>query len=311
MMTNNWVWVLAVSTQCWREAIDSNFVTGITKSPHLVFCMSVEYDTLLDNCIDALLNSDLSVVDDCVQQLPSYYHTFLFLRLNTMNDHDLKQSLCNLMVNPINRLTLANRTPVTGLCCDDLKRHNFTRCHIWVDSGLVNLENVYSAWDRALDHASLTTVEQGVVFFSQLSYYSAHANVVWNKGFERWLQQITETRFSMPSSPNFTSYVSDVSAAFVGVIVNASEPIKSELFWRCTAKLDTIEHSDAVVDFLRGLVDYGCEFNLPSYPFGVDDEDVSGFIHEIERTLFQLSGERLKRLAGIEDSGNDSERRKI
>lgn len=278
--------------------------------------MSVEYDTLLDNCIDALLNSDLTVVDDCVQQLPSYYHTFLFLRLNTMNDHDLKQSLCNLMVNPINTLTFANRTPVGGLCCDALQQHNFTRCRIWVECalvnlGLVNLDHLYSVWDNVLEHASSSSVEQGVVFFSQLPYYSAHANVVWNKGFERWLQQITETRFLMPSSPNFTSYVSDVSAAFVGVIVNASEPIKSELFWRCAAKLDTVEHSDAVVDFLRRLVDHGCEFNLPSYPFGVEDEDVSGFIHDIERTLFQLSGERLKRLAGIEDSGNDSERRKI
>ena len=95
------------------------------------------------------------------------------------------------------------------------------------------------------------------------------------------------------------------------MILNASEPIKSELFWRCAAKLDTVEHSDAGVDFLRRLVDYGCEFNLPSYPFGVEDEDVSAFIHDIERTLFQLSGERLRRLAGIEDSGNDSERRKI
>ena len=272
--------------------------------------MSAEHDTVLDNCIDALLRSDLSVVDECVQQLPTHYYTFLFLRLNTLDDRDLKHALCNLMSNPINTSTFSHRTPVGGLCCDALQQHNFTRCRIWVECALVNFDHLYSAWDNVVEHASFSSMEQGVVFFSQLPYYSAHANTVWSRNFERWLKQITDARFSVSQAPTLTSYVSHVVEAFVEVIANACEPIKSELFWRCAAKLDGMEQCNALEDFLRCLVDHGCELNLPSYPFG-KEEDTSTFIHDVEHRLFQLQGERLKRLAGIEDSGSDSGRRKI
>lgn len=275
--------------------------------------MSVEHDILLDNCIEGLLNSDLTAVDCCVQQLPSHYATFLFLRLNKMSDENLQKSLVNLRANPLNITTLANRTPVPGLCFDDFKCQNFIRCRIWVDSGLVNLEHLYGAWDSMLETASPTTIEQSVVFFSQLPYYSAYANAVWSKAFELWLRQITDKSFSVPSSPNFTSYNIDVSETFVGVIVPAQEPVKSELFWRAVATLHTLETTDAVVHFLRSLVEHGCDFNLPSYPLGGENNDANSFIHEVEHTLFQLKGERLKRLAGIEGSGSESEseRRKI
>lgn len=272
--------------------------------------MDFDYDELLDHCIDSLLQSDVAAVDECLQHLPTHYYTFLFLRLNTMSNENLQNSLHNLFFNPHNKTILSSRTPATGLCCDELKRHNFTRCRIWVDSGLVNLEHLYEAWNNTLDCASPTTIEQGVVFFSQLPYYSAHANTVWSRSFERWLKQITDARFSVSPAPTLTSYVSHVVEAFVGVIANACEPIKSELFWRCAAKLDGMEQRDVLEDFLRCLVDHGCELNLPSYPFG-EEKDTSTFIHDVEHRLFQLQGERLKRLAGIEDSGTDSGRRKI
>lgn len=270
--------------------------------------MNFDYDALLDHCIDSLLRSDSAAVDECLQHLPAHYYIFLFLRLNTMNDMQLQQCLSQLATNSLNIQTLSKQTPVTGLCCDALKEYNFPRCKIWTDSGLVNFEQLYVAWDNMLDTISPTTIEQGVVFFSQLPYYSAQANMVWNKMFELWLRQITNKRFSMPSSPNFAAYVSEVSKAFECVMAQAYDPVKSELFWRCAATLDA---TDATDTFLRGLVDQGFDFHRPSYPFGLTDDDSGEFINHIEHRLFQLQGERLKRLAGIEDSGNDSERRKI
>lgn len=255
--------------------------------------MSAEHDTLLDNCIDALLSSDLSVMDNCVWQLPAHYYTFWFLRLNTFDDRD-KTRVVQFNEQPHQYIHILPSNTCGGDCA------------------LVNLDHLYSAWDNVLEHASFSSMEQGFVFFSQLPYYSAHANTVWSRSFERYLKQITDTRFSVSPVPTLTSYVSHVVGAFVGVIANACEPIKSELFWRCAAKLDGMEQCNALEDFLRCLVDHGFELNLPSYPFGKEkDTDTSTFIHDVEHRLFQLQGERLKRLAGIDDSGTDSERRKI
>jgi len=271
--------------------------------------MDFDYDELLDHCIDSLLQSDVAAVDECLQHLPTHYYTFLFLRLNTMNNQNLQNSLHNLFFNPHNKTILSSRTPATGLCCDELKRHNFTRCRIWVDSGLVNLEHLYEAWNSTLDCASPTTIEQGVGFFSRLPYYSTSAHKIWNWAFDIWAEHTVGKQFFARASETYSPLL---RSAFVPIVVHAHEPIKSQLFWRCVGRLDCIEdNNDEVNTFLRAVVDEGCEVNPPSYPLAYKNDDSNAFIHDIEQQMAQLQGHRLKRLAGIEDSGSDSGRRKM
>lgn len=273
------------------------------------FYMNFDYDELLDHCIDSLLRSDVAAVDECISHLPVHYHTFLFLRLNTLDNENLQRSLCTLISNPNNATILSHRAPATGLCCDELKRHNFTRCGIWADSGFVNLEQLYKEWRNTLAFASHTTLEQGIVFFSQQPYYSSSAHTIWDEAFNLWGGYIVGKQFFGRAKDTDSPLL---CSAFVPLVVRAHETIKSQLFWRCVGRLDCIEDNDEeVTRFLRTVVDQGCNIHLPEYPIAYKSDNVSGFVHDIEQRMSQLKSERLKRLAGIEDAGNDSGRRKI